>query len=508
MKPTPDTYSPWRYRLAWGLLLLLVFLVFFGHHLMPYGIDPADRVNLMKGIDPATGKVKMLAPPFGPSWQHWLGTDHRGYDLLSLLLNGAKYTLGFAFFATAVRFLLALPGGLFSGATGRGRGVISFLNVVLSAVPPLVFIFPTLFGSAAFLSPDQTVVLLFAMIVCIGVPQIANQFANRSQFYAERLYIDAARTMGASTRGIVWRHILPHMRPELLFAFLSDFIGVLFLIGQLSILSVFLGGGETFMVDDGPPPVILYLTKNGEWGSLVAYGAKYIRSYWWLVAGAGVFFAGAVLILQFFSKELQRYLSSPAARHQAKPILQNRPLQAAVGGFSALCLAAVLLLPDHAPQQKNKDSAEAAGSPPPRTAAMPAFSSSAAALPSEDEIMRSEFQADATNFFQGLKTDWTLAAMELTSPPYNPSRKYETPKQPIPPFDQWIAAMKERNLSYSNIGKISDGPVIKTDWGAPIETKQVEVYMHGPDNREEIWTLYMNGKPREPNKIVSGKPLP
>ncbi|MGZ4113031.1 MAG: ABC transporter permease subunit, partial [Tumebacillaceae bacterium] len=95
-----------RFQFSFVLLLLLTFVVVFGSHLMPHHITK-DAMLQFQNLT-VNGQVKIVSPPFPPSSTFWLGTDHRGYDILSLLLNGAKYTFGFALIVTVLRFAVAL----------------------------------------------------------------------------------------------------------------------------------------------------------------------------------------------------------------------------------------------------------------------------------------------------------------------------------------------------------------------------------------------------------------
>src|SRR5690606_28615596 len=57
--------------------------------------------------------VERLLPP---SASHWLGTDHLGRDLASMLMSGARSTLGIALAAVLLGMLLGVPLGLWAAA--------------------------------------------------------------------------------------------------------------------------------------------------------------------------------------------------------------------------------------------------------------------------------------------------------------------------------------------------------------------------------------------------------
>jgi ABC-type dipeptide/oligopeptide/nickel transport system permease subunit len=248
------------YYLAWGLLILLILAAVLGGWLKPHGIGPSDKINLIaKEVD---GKLNYVTPPFAPRGRFLLGTDHRGLDMLSLLLNGFKYTLGTALLITLSRFVLALLLGMWSGATGKGAGFIRSMQWVFSSVPAFIFLFPPLYG----------------------------------MYFGLRLNTGAAAN--------------PHYM--MLFTMLSEFVQVLFLLGQLAVFNIVLGGSETLDWDLGLD-YLIHITTTGEWCSLIAYGAQYVRLYPWIILSVGSFYTAAILVLQFFLSQLKKKYSGPGA---------------------------------------------------------------------------------------------------------------------------------------------------------------------------------------------------
>jgi peptide/nickel transport system permease protein len=90
----------------------------------------------------------------------------------------------------------------------------------------------------------------------------------------ERMYVNAARVLGASTGRILARHIAPLVLPTLITVATLDFAFVMLAESALS----FLGIGIQ------PPEVT--------WGLMVAQGRNYLNSAWWLA-----FFPGLAIML-------------------------------------------------------------------------------------------------------------------------------------------------------------------------------------------------------------------
>jgi peptide/nickel transport system permease protein len=452
-----------QYRLGWVLLILLVLVAVFGHQLMPYEITPETNQSYEWQI--VDGKKTIVTAPFPPSSQHWLGTDHRGYDVLSLLLNGAKYTLGFALAVTVARFLIAMPLGLFAGATGRGKGLISTIQLAVSSVPQLLFVFPTMYGlyqayglNGGMESSDskQTLfaVLLFALLTLIGVFQLAHQFAQRADFYGGKLFVTASETMGASTGRIVRRHLLPHLRPEIQYAFLTDFVQVLFLIGQLAVLDIFLGGGEMFVIDP-ITPIVMTMTTTGEWGALIAYGTKVIQKYPWILAAPGCFFTAAVLILSYFAKQVRQRYSMPSL-YSTVPFLQNKRRVALTAGGVA---AAVLLLLWNP------------GGAVPAVSQVSADQQAAINRDIQNTVMQVIGYAQ-----QG---DLSSARAYMSNPP--PEFKLQRPSETL---GRWSKALKQGGYTFKELGEIS-----VSDLSDKYNFYQVEVRVAPPSGTTETWKI-------------------
>lgn len=302
----------WKYVLAWTLIALLVAITLFGSYIMPHQLGAEHKIVFLNAYEGA----KKLSPPLKPNSTFLLGTDHRGYDMISLILNGMKYTLGLGLLITACRFFIGLPLGLLAGASGRGRDLLKTMQWLTTSVPALLLIFPLLYGLFFGLALDTglpadhpniklfSIIFMFAAVF-IGTFSIAGQFAERAAFYSDKMFVISSKLMGASLWRIVFRHILPNIRSEISFAFLTEYVGVLFLMGQLAVLGIFVGGGEKVALDDVGYDMIT-LTTTGEWMALISYGAIKIRNYPWIILSVGAAFTISVWIVQFFLSEMKK----------------------------------------------------------------------------------------------------------------------------------------------------------------------------------------------------------
>jgi peptide/nickel transport system permease protein len=309
------------YYASWAIIFLLALVAVFGGWIKPHGIGEKDKINFVQTT--VDGELKYEKPPFPPGRTFWFGSDHRGFDMASLLLNGFKYTMGTALAITLLRFLLALPWGMWSGVTGRSANALRTMQWIVSAVPAFLFLFPPLFGmyfglglnTGTKANPHYLMMftaLFYVMATFLGVFPLAYQIAQRAKYYNEKPYVEASRLMGGGLLHTMRRHLLPGMRLELLFIFLSEFVQVLFLLGQLAVFHISVGGSETLEWDlfSG---YYIHITTTGEWTSLIAYGSAYVRLYPWIIVSAGTCFTAVIVALQFWIAQLKKRFGGTAA---------------------------------------------------------------------------------------------------------------------------------------------------------------------------------------------------
>jgi ABC-type dipeptide/oligopeptide/nickel transport system permease subunit len=140
-----------------------------------------------------------------------LGSDGNGRDILTRLAYGGRISLMIALLSAFATFFLGGAIGLVSGyAGGLVDGAIMRLVDVLLSIPtlPLLILISTLYA------PGPTG--LAFVLAAVSWPGIARIVRGEVLALRGREYIDAARTLGASSPRIVLRHILPNVLPLLI----------------------------------------------------------------------------------------------------------------------------------------------------------------------------------------------------------------------------------------------------------------------------------------------------
>jgi peptide/nickel transport system permease protein len=146
-----------------------------------------------------------------PSWEHLLGTDELGRDVLSRVIWGARASIQAGVLATMLAMALAVPIGLVAGYyRGWIDPVISRLTDVLLAFPYLILAV----GIGAILGPS---LLNATLAIGIGAaPQLIRVARGETLALREEDYVRAAVANGASDAVILGRHIVPNMLSTLL----------------------------------------------------------------------------------------------------------------------------------------------------------------------------------------------------------------------------------------------------------------------------------------------------
>lgn len=156
--------------------------------------DPVDIVDIPARLQP-------------PNAEHWLGTDHFGRDILSMLMVGARTSIAVAVVAVVIGMGVGLPLGLAAAARSG-----SWLDELISRTNDLIFAFPSLVIAiliTAISGPGA-----MNAIIAIGIFNIP-VFARLSRAAAlplwKREFIMAAQVAGKTKARISFEHILPNI---------------------------------------------------------------------------------------------------------------------------------------------------------------------------------------------------------------------------------------------------------------------------------------------------------
>lgn len=202
-------------------------------------------------------------------WANILGTDPLGRSMLARLIVASQTTLSVAVPAVVIS---AVVGSLIGMWAGFYRG---WRETLAMRVADVIMSFPSLLLAVVVLyvfSPSAANIV--AVLAITRIPVYLRTARAESAELSTRVFVDAARTFGASGTAIITRHVLPVVLPTLLTVATLDFCYVMLAESSLS----FLGIGIQ------PPDV--------SWGLMVAQGRTYLHSAWWLS-----FFPGLAIVI-------------------------------------------------------------------------------------------------------------------------------------------------------------------------------------------------------------------
>jgi peptide/nickel transport system permease protein len=152
-----------------------------------------------------TTKLDQIYAPI--SWQHPLGTDFSGRDVLSHVVHGGRDVLLVAFVAGAISTLIAIVlGSLSALAGGRLDSGIMGLADILLTIPtlPLLIVLAGLFRFSS--------ILILALILgFLSWPSLSRAIRAQTLSLRERDFVEAARALDLGTGHIILREIMPNM---------------------------------------------------------------------------------------------------------------------------------------------------------------------------------------------------------------------------------------------------------------------------------------------------------
>lgn len=302
-------------KLITGIVMISFFLLIsvFGSTFSPYKVDEVAEV---KYIHTEEGK-KLSAPPFPPSKEHLFGTDQWGYDILTLLLHGAKYTIFTVIIVALLRVIIGGTCGIFlalyqNPLSSSMKSAKLKMNI-FSGFPVFIILYFILIkiNIEPVLSPLTLSAIVGSLMVILGVMSVYDNVYSKTMEVQKNLFITASQALGGNKLHIAKKHILPSLKSQLFIIFMNEVIQVLHLIGQLGIFNLFFGG--TFIRMD--PPVFISITK--EWAGLIGQFRSTIYYYQWIL-----FFPLMSYLILLFSF----YLVSQGIIQQEKVQKRKRPL--------------------------------------------------------------------------------------------------------------------------------------------------------------------------------------
>lgn len=250
------------------ILLAIFLIVIFGP--VFYKVDP-NYINLSEVLQP-------------PSLKHPLGTDESGRDELARLIYGGRISLLISF---AVTFISGVIGAFIGILAAYKKGFVDLLLMRINEIMMTIPEFPILVVAAKIRIVPSSILKLVIILVIFGWVGIARIVRGEALSVSEEQYVEAAKAIGVSDVGIIFKHILPNTFHVLIVWATLRLGGVIISEASLS----FFGLGVQ-------PP-------TASWGNMLMNAQTYIWTAQWLVFFPGLMIFITVLLFNFIGDGLR-----------------------------------------------------------------------------------------------------------------------------------------------------------------------------------------------------------
>jgi peptide/nickel transport system permease protein len=219
-----------------------------------------------------------------PSWQHPMGLDQLGRDVMTRVFAAVPADIGIAFLGVSIPLIIGTVVGILL-AISKNKYFVSFVSSLIDGINsfPLLII---AIAMVTFLGPGLfNVVIILTVMSWARYARIAR---TKAVVVMQQNYIEATKLMGYSRRRVIRKHIAPNVSSESFAYALSDFILVIIIVSGLSFLGL-----------AARPPA-------AEWGAMIADGRTFLGEAWWLTIFPGLALCWSAISLSFIVEGLSR----------------------------------------------------------------------------------------------------------------------------------------------------------------------------------------------------------
>jgi len=234
---------------GFGLIGLFIVVAIFAPWLAPHGAE--ERFWQM--------------PQRPPSWQFPFGTDTTGGDIFSRVIWAARLDLAIALTVVISAIIIGSILGAVSGFLGRA------FDEILMRITDVFLAFPALILAMAVAAAlGRNLTNLTIALIVVWWPTYARLIRGQVLAEKEKLYVDAARAVGAKPTRIIFRHVLPNAIFPIIVQATLDLGGVILTAAGLSFIGFGAGAGVA------------------EWGLMIADGRSYLFQSPWIATFPGL----------------------------------------------------------------------------------------------------------------------------------------------------------------------------------------------------------------------------
>ncbi len=234
--------------------------------------DPATQFDIVDGA---------LLPP---SASHPFGTDHLSRDVLSRVASGARISLAVAVIAVTLSITLGAVVGLVAGFCGGAVDTMMLRAVDGAMARPRLFLLLLLVAAWEHL-PLAALILVIGTTGWFGASRLVRAEVLRLR---EVEFVQSAQALGAGSRRVMFRHLLPNT------------------LGPLSVAAM-LGVGDVILLEAGLSFLGLGVRPpTPSWGGLILDGKDVLQAAPWVSRFPGLAIVATVLAINLFGEALRR----------------------------------------------------------------------------------------------------------------------------------------------------------------------------------------------------------
>ncbi|MEH7514899.1 peptide ABC transporter permease [Gottfriedia acidiceleris] len=269
---------------------------------------------------------------YPPSWKYLFGVDRFGRDVFWMVIDGAKYTLSIAIVVGLMRVIFGGLLGTFFGF--MNQRLLKIIEPILNAfrfVPAVIIIFPFFerLNDVPEAAREKTIAIQISLLIIISIPVLMNSVGEEVRDFLKNDFITSSRVIGARNGWIRRKHVIPYLRSRILLLFVQQTIQTLFLLTQLGVFKLFIGGVKVLYLDLG---VDRPMSQANEWSAMI--GANYIELSIdsWVIIGPSIAFIVSIFAFNLIKLGIERLLENQTG-HQKKQPMKSEGLYHGLNDF-------------------------------------------------------------------------------------------------------------------------------------------------------------------------------
>ncbi len=278
-------------RLAIGGLAFIFFLILLALIGPLFTADPTAANFEEKNMPPPGFSIEeslydsktgqSISHEIRGTWEHPLGTDDKGRDLLAMIISGARISLQVGLFATGIAIILGTLIGVTAAYLGGkvDNALMRFTDIMMTFPFFLLLVFIVfIFG--------PSLAIIVVVIGLTGWTGTARLIRSEALSLRTREFVMASKALGASDRRIILAHLIPNV------------ISLIIVIATLSIPGVILAEAALSFIGLGDPSI-------ASWGMILRAGQQNLDITWWVAVAPGIMLFLTVLAFNFLGDGLR-----------------------------------------------------------------------------------------------------------------------------------------------------------------------------------------------------------